>query len=315
MMKRFLCGALAAALVASTIVVAPASEAASVPKPTCSFDMNKSNKNVVRMSWKASVIDKNTYAPTEAAKKAAKGGIMPTKAKGKILYKKGHKGKGLQLNRTYGVELKNANFKKIFKGSWSISFWVKIDQGIGQYTPIVFFAQDLKDASAKWISITRGGDDWPNTGSPTIWSHVVKKYDSAKSKVISEEFPWYNKNGVDADGNALWEEGNAFDSKQWVHVVFTVNKKASVEYGEKGEDGYVKGYQGTTYVNGVQWGNGSIAKKSFSNKTRVFLGINGWDTPAWACYDDVQFYNKVLKPKQVKKLFKSQKNKSDKAGF
>ena len=304
MMKRFLCGALATALVASTLVVAPASDAASVPKPKYSFNMNKSNKNVVRMSWKASQLNKETYAPTDAAKKAAKGGVMPTKAKGKILYKKGHKDKALYLDRTYGVQLKNV---KLGSGSWSISAWVKIDQGIGQFTPIVFFAQDLKDASAKWISITRGGDDWPNTGAPTIWSHVVKKYDSAKSAVVSEEFPWYNKNGVDADGNALWEEGNAFDSKQWVHVVLTVNKKKSVEYGEKGADGYVKGYQGVTYINGKQWGNGAIAKKAFSNKTKVFLGINGWDTPACAYYDDVQFWTKALTAKQVKKLYKSQK--------
>lgn len=302
MMKRFLCGALATALVASTLVVAPASEAAKVPKPKYSFDMNKKNKNVVRMSWKANQLDKNTMAPTEAAKKAAKGGVMPVKSKGKVLYQKGHRGKALYLDRTYGVQLKNV---KLGSGSFTVSFWVNVPKGIGQYTPIVFFAQDLKDASAKWISITRGGDDWPNTGAPTIWSHcVIGK---------SDEFPWYNKNGVDADGNALWEEGNAIDTKKWVHVVLTVNKKKQVEYGEKGADGYVKGYQGVTYINGKQWGNGAIAKKAFSNKSKVFLGINGWDTPACAYYDDVQFWTKALTPKQVKKLFNSQK-KGEKFG-
>lgn len=301
-MKRFLCGALATAMVVSTIAAAPASEAkkAKVPKAAYTFKMDKKDKNVVAMSWKANQLDKNTMAPTAAAKKAAKGGIMPSKSKTKVQYKKagrkGKKNKALFLNRTYGVQLKNV---KLGSGSWSISFWVKIPSGIGQFTPIVFFAQDLKDASAKWISITRGGDDWPNTGAPTIWSHcVIGKTD---------EFPWYNKNGVDKDGNALWEAGNAFDSKKWVHVVLTVNKKKQVEYGEKGADGYVKGYQGFTYVNGKAWGNGAIAKKAFSNKSKVFLGINGWDTPAMAYYDDVQVWKKALTAKQVKQLYKNTK--------
>lgn len=297
MMKRFLCGALATALVVGSVVSAPAASAATkVPKAAYTFNMNKANKKVVAVTRKGDSAE--TFTPTDAAKKKAKGGIMPTaNKKKKVQYKKGKNGKALYLDRTYGVQLKGVN---VGTGSWTVSFWIQIPNGIGDFSPVFFAATDLKDASAKWVSITKRTDIAEIGGSPIIWSHAVQGK--------TDEFPWYCKNGVDeATGEAKWEYGTAFDSKKWMHITLVVDhsKKKLTEYGTKGEDGYVKGYNGATYINGKLYGNGCIAKKSVNGSTKFFLGINGWDVPVKAYYDDVTFWKKALTAKQVKQLYKN----------
>lgn len=298
MMKRFLCGTLAAALVVGSVVSASdasATKKVTVPKPAKVFNMNKANKNVVAVTRKGDSAE--TFTPTDAAKKKAKGGVMPTvNKKKKVQYKKGKNGKALYLDRTYGVQLKGVN---VGTGSWTVSFWIQIPNGIGNFSPVFFAATDLKDASAKWVSITKRDDIQETGGSPIIWSHAVEGK--------SDEFPWYCKNGVNDKGEAEWTWGTAFDSKKWQHVTLVVDhsKKKLTEYGVKGEDGYVKGYNGATYINGKLYGNGVIAKKSVNGSTKFFLGINGWDVPVKAYYDDVTFWKKALTAKQVKQLYKN----------
>ncbi len=297
MMKRFLCGALATALVVGSVVSAPAASAkkVKVPKAAYTFNMNKANKNVVAVARKGDSAE--TYKPTEAATKKAKGGIMPTKSKKKVQYKKGKNGKALFLDRTYGVQLKGVN---VGSGSWTVSFWIQIPNGIGDFSPVFFAATDLKDASAKWMSITKRSDIAEIGGTPVIWSRCVQGK--------SDEWPWYCKNGVDeATGEAKWTYGTAFDSKKWVHVTLVVDhsKKKLTEYGEKGGEGYCKGYNGATYINGKLYGNGAVPKKTISSKTKFFLGINGWDVPVRALYDDVTIWKKALTAKQVKQLYKN----------
>lgn len=306
MMKRFMCGALAAALVVGSIT-APTTASAKkvkVPKANYTFNMNKKSSKVVAVTRKGDVNGK----AGDAAKKKAKGGVMPTvDKKKKVQYKKGHKGKALYLDRTYGVRLKGVN---LGNGSYTISFWVKIPNGVGDFTGMFFATSDMKDASCKWLSITKRADLTENGGSPIIWSHVVNGK--------TNQFPWYCKNGVDKKTKKpVWTYGTAFDSKKWVHVVLAVDskKKNYAEYGEKankgkktdGVDQYVKGPHGWTYVNGKLYGNGVVAKGAVNSKSKFFLGINGWDTPAKAYYDDVQMWKKCLTAKQVKQLYKNQK--------
>ena len=302
MMKKFLSGVLVTALVLGSVSFATPekAEAASVPKATYTFNMNGKNSKVVAVGRKGDNASLQTGGtpnmPTEAQAKAIGA---------KLKYAKGKNGKALYLDRTksYGAQLKGVN---LGSKNMTISFWVKVPSGMGEYNSMLFAASDVSAENAKWFSITKGGAAWPNTGAPTIWSHVISNGNTDK-----EEFPWYNKNGINDDGEAVWEAGDAFSAKTWTHVVLVIQatgKDGTCEYGTKGEAGYVKGYHGYTYINGKPWGNGTIAKKAVSAKNKFFLGINAWDTPMKAYYDDVMLWKgKALTAKQVKKLYKSQK--------
>lgn len=297
MMKKFLSGVLVSALVLGTVsaVNTTTAEAVSVPKATYTFNMNSANKNVVAVARKG-----DTTSMTPSSTKG--GGVMPTTAaaKGiKLKYVKGKHGKCLYLDRSksYGAQLKGVN---VGTGSFTVSFWIKIPNGMGNFSSAFFAATDLKDTSAKWLSITKRTDISETGGSPIIWSHYV----SGKT----DNFPWYCKNGVDKKTKkAVWSYGTAFDSKNWTHITLVVNTKKSCEYGTKGETGYVKGLHAWTYVNGKLYGNGTVAKGVVNSKTKFFLGLNGWDIPMKAYYDDVQIWKQALTAKQVAALYKSQK--------
>jgi hypothetical protein len=303
MMKKFLCGALAVALAAGTVAVAPAADAsaASVPKAKYTFNMNKASKNVVAVARKHD--DKSTYKTTIATSKSD--GEVPTASaakKIKLKYTKGKHGKALYLDRSssYGAQLKNI---KLGSGSWTVSFWVKPSSNLSEYMPVFFTGRDITNPKkAIWASITRSGDSWLNGASaPTVWS---------RNRSISDEhFPWYaycNSEGAWAGSNDD-AKALALKANKWTYVTVVVDTKDTCEYGAKGESGYVKSYHAWTYVNGKYFGNGTIAKNVMSNSNLFFLGINAWDCPFKGVFDDVQLWNKALKAKQVKALYKKMK--------
>lgn len=293
MMKKFLCGALAAAMLAGTVVAAaPASDAsaASYPKAKYTFNMNKANKNVVAVARKGDTANYTT-GNTET-------GTLPSASnakKVKLQYKKGKNGKALFLDRTssYGAQLKGV---KLGNKSWTVSFWVKPSNNVSDYMAIFFTGNKIVDPkNTKWLSVTAAS--WLDGGNcPVIWSHSL-----TNSK--NEQFPWYAY--VNKDGE--WAGNKAIVPGKWTHVTVTVNTKKTCEYGTKGEDGYVKSYHAITYINGAEYGNGTVAKGTMSNSNLFFLGINAWDCPFKGYFDDVMFWNKALTAKQVKALYKAVK--------
>lgn len=278
MMKRFLCGAMATALVVAGLSVGSvdASAATKVPKAKYTFKLNKASKKVVAVTRKGD--DKSKFTAKNVKKNGFEGcGVLP-KANKKIKLK--YKGKALYLDRSssYGAELKGV---KLGKGSWTVSFWVKPDTTLGDFMPMFFTGNNITNpAKTKWISITKGGSSWPAGGAvPTIWSHNVKK--ASKGKVTSEEFPWYGYQNDDGEWQGASDTAKAVgvNPGKWTQVTLVVDTKDTVEYGTKGEDGYVKSYHGWTYVNGQLFGNGAIAHNTMSNSNKFFLGMNCWDAP------------------------------------
>ena len=290
MFKKFLSGVLAAAIIVGGASYAntATADAAAAPKPKYYFNMDKANKNVVAVARKGDTTGYTT-GNTET-------GTMPEAAnakKVKLKYVKGKKGKALYLDRSssYGAELKNV---KLGSGSWTISFWVKAESAISDFMAVFFTGNSITDPkNTKWISITHR-TDIDNAGDPLIWSHAL-------SGGKKEEFPWYCYQ--DKDGN--WAKNEAIGKGKWVHVTLVVDAKDTCEYGEKGKDGYVKGYHGWTYINGKLYGNGTIANGTMTNSNRFFLGINAWDIPFKGYFDDVKIWNKALNEKQVKAVYKS----------
>ena len=301
MMKRFLCGVMAVALAASTLVVAPnASAAAKVPKAKYTFNMNKANKNVVAVARKGDTENFTTADPDNGTLPEAKNA-----KKVKLKYAKGKNKKALYLDRSssYGAQLKNV---KLGSGSWTVAFWVKTSNTLSQYMPIFFTGNKIVDPkNCRWVSITRSGGDWfDGVMSPIIWSHALKS-----EKELG--FPWYgyqNEAGEWVDSSTD-KKAETITPNKWVHVTLVVDAKdRDCAYGEEGQDGYyANGYHGWTYVNGKLYGNGVVAEGTMTNSNLFFLGINAWDTPFKGYFDDVMLWNKALTDKQVAKLYKSVK--------
>jgi hypothetical protein len=302
MMKKVLCGAMAAALVAGTLVSATdASAATKVPKAKYTFNMNKKSKNVVAVARKG---DTSSYTTGNTDT-----GVLPTASqakKVKLKYVKGKHGKALYLDRSssYGAQLKGI---KLGKKSWTVSFWVKPSSSVSSYMSVFFTGSDIVNTKkTKWISITKTGDNWlTGYSAPAIWSHnaTLDKSDT------DLHFPWFAYQTEDGTWAGDTDDANAMalQKDKWTYVTLVVDASDTCEYGTAGQDGYVKSYHAWTYVNGKLFGNGTVAKNSMSNKNLFFLGINAWDTPFKGYYDDVQFWNKALTDKQVAKLYKSMK--------
>lgn len=290
MIKKFLSGVLAAAMVVSVAAVNPATaDAAKAPKATYTFNMDKANKNVVAVARKG---DTNgfTTGNTET-------GTMPEAAnakKVKLKYKKGKKGKALYLDRSssYGAELKKV---KLGSKSWTVSFWVQPENSLSNFMAVFFTGSKITDPkNTKWLSITKASDWLGGADSPIIWSHAV-------TNGAKEEFPWYGCQ----DEEGTWVAKDTLTPGKWTHVTLVVDASDTCEYGEKGADGYVKGYHAWTYINGKLHGNGTIANGIMSNSNRFFLGINAWDAPFKGMIDEVNLWNKALTDKQVAALYKT----------
>ncbi len=298
MMKRFLCGVMAVALAASTLVVAPDASAAKVPKAKYTFNMDKANKNVVAVARKGDTDNFTTCDPDN--------GVLPdtkTAKKVKLKYAKGKNKKALYLDRSssYGAQLKGV---KLGSGSWTVAFWVKSANTLTSYMPIFFTGNKIADPkNTHWVAITRSGDGWTNGFmSPVIWSHAVKS-----EKEIG--WPWYGYQNKDGEwvGSDSDKKSEAIAANKWVHITLVVDAKdRDCAFGEEGADNYYAGgYHGWTYVNGKLFGNGAVAEGTMSNSNSFFLGINAWDTPFKGYFDDVKLWNKALTAKQVKKVYKS----------
>ena len=305
MKKRFLSGFMAAALVVTgASCIAPSADAATkAPKAAYTFNFNKANKNVVAvarsgdknmLSKQGKVDGKTAHLPVLPTEKVAKS------KKIKVKYTKGKHGKGLNLTRKqnnygYGVQLKGVKLKK---ASWSVAFWVKAGASMSDYMPIFFTQNSVKNKKAKWLSITKSS--WIGNLSPVVWS----TNDSIKNKKGNSAFPWY----ADNDWGSIPSKCNVIQKGKWVHVVVVCDSKDTKCVYAEGDDGeYKGGYHGWTYINGVLFGNGAIAKGAVTSKNTFYLGINAWDYPFMGVIDDVQFFNSALSAKQVAALYKSVK--------
>lgn len=298
MMKKVLCGALTAALVAGSVVAVPAGDAsaASVPKAKYTFNMNKKSKNVVAVARKNDTAEFKTSTPKTGALPSTKNVNKKTM---KLEYKKGKKGKALYLKRnaSFGAQLKGI---KLGSSSWTVSFWVKPDSSISDFTAIFFTGNNIVNTkTTKWLSITAASwikDDNGNHNCPVVWSH----------NAANGQFPWFAAYDT-KDKKGTWIADEAVKKGVWTYVTVAVNAKKTCEYGTKGKDGYVKSYDAWTYVNGKQYGHGTVAKGTMTNKNQFFLGINAWDVPFKGYIDELQLWNKALTAKQAKALYKKMK--------
>lgn len=149
---------------------------------------------------------------------------------------------------------------------YTISFDVKLNSS-AMYSPFIFLGNydgdTLKggDENAQWISIAPQG--WQETLStgPMIWSRNVPSGDTWVDLVPSVT--------------------NSVALNAW-HII-TVTAKGS---------------SASIYVDGVKIADGKIAN-IIDDTTKVFVGVNDWDTPLDGAIDNLRIYDEALTSAQV----------------
>lgn len=150
--------------------------------------------------------------------------------------------------------------------SYTISFDVKLNAAT-QFTPFILLMNYdgstalTDDTNARWVSIAPMG--WQSTldDGPMIWSRDVT-YGNA----------W----------NDIYTTGNKTMSlNSWHNITVTANNTA-----------------GTIYVDGKQTAAGAVAN-IIDDTTKIFVGVNFWDTPLNGAIDNIRIYNKTLTAAQV----------------
>ncbi len=144
---------------------------------------------------------------------------------------------------------------------YTVSFDVKLNAST-QYSPFLLMmdyndgAALAGDTDAKWISIAPQG--WQSTLSsgPMIWSRDVA--------------------GGNAWNDIYTADNNAMKLDTWQNITVTAD-----------------GTAGAIFVDGKQVASGNITD-IIDGSTKIFVGVNFWDTPLNGAIDNLVMYNRVL---------------------
>ena len=145
---------------------------------------------------------------------------------------------------------------------YTVSFWLNQKMADQWFRPAFFAAQSADPA--RWASFLPRS--W--NGELMLWS-----------------------NWVDDKGNVSWLDGFSgvsYPVNEWHHVAFAVKNGA---------------FQ--IFYDGVQVGSGANLRDIFTNSpegTIITLGLNFWDAPTVAAYDELTIYDEALTAAEVKAL-------------
>lgn len=152
---------------------------------------------------------------------------------------------------------------------YTISFDVKLNAST-QHTPFLLM-MDYKDgaaltddAQAKWISIAPQGWQEALSSGPMIWSRDVTGGNS-----------W---NDIFASNN------NAMRLNTWQNITVTAD-----------------GTTAAIFVDGKQIAKGNITD-IIDGTTKIFVGVNFWDTPLNGAVDNLAIYNRVLNNDEIQMI-------------
>lgn len=266
------------------------STALSVPKPQYyySFDSDIGDGIVVNRAKDKSDWVEDEWTEDEESSSAQMPEPDPSvNAK----YAEGKRGKALDLDGTYALQIPVQNLGR----SYTVSFWVKVDVTLKNFTPVFFAGRDFVDNEGykRWISITKRDDiaEGEMGGTPFIWS----------SSVDDGVYPWYCHQ---EEGSKEEIAGDVITTEDgWRHVILTVAGNKS-EGWEKGDGESYLGLGATTYVDGIFYGSGCVVGGIYdSDGTATYLGINPWDDKFEGYIDELAFYSQSVTATQAKRIY------------
>lgn len=206
-------------------------------------------------------------------------------------YAEGKRGKALDLDGTYALQIPVQNLGR----SYTVSFWVKVDVTLKNFTPVFFAGRDFDDNEGykRWIAITKRDNiaEGAMGGTPFIWSRSVD----------DDVFPWYCHQ---EEGSKQEITGDVITPEDgWRHVILTVAGNKSVGW-EKGDGESYSGLSATTYVDGVFYGSGCVVDGIYdSDGTSTYLGIDLWDDKFEGYIDELAFYSQSVTATQAKRIY------------
>jgi Fibronectin type III domain. len=219
-------------------------------------------------------------------------------------YVDGKNGRALALDGSYGLKLPVRNLGE----SYTVSFWVKVDTEMTNFTSILFAGRDYivdeDNDNLRWLAITQRDDMTEFGGAPLIWSRHG----------TNDVFPWYCYQAGEA-----WIYNNVIKPiNGWKHIILTVDGTKTAIFGAKepddiGDDDFVpyyyEGSAATTYVDGQFFGTGCVATGVYDNiNTETYLGIDPWDNKFKGYIDEVAFYSQSVTALEAKKIYEHSSN-------
>lgn len=202
-------------------------------------------------------------------------------------FAEGVNGQALFLDSTYGVILD----AKAVGDTYSVAFWINPDR-FSNYGSLVQIGQDLleEEGRCSWLNLTK--TDWVGDMAPVVWSRSQKA-----SLELGDDpdvvWPWYQTAHFAAADNPL-----VLERKAWTHVAITVDGN-TVGVDANGEE--IPGtHKSKLYINGELLGEGAVAKYTFTDDSKIYLGINCWDQLMKGYFDDFKVYDVVLTAEDVK---------------
>ncbi len=160
----------------------------------------------------------------------------------------------LKLDGSYGIVLDGVNVTY----SLTISFLMK-PESFKSYTPIVAITENFTDEMQKWFSLT----SFNNGKNAMLWSRNAENNQWLDSKTTIG----YNLN-------------------KWQHITLSFDKNY---LGTDADCIYVK-----MYVNGFCVGYGTVTNKIFTKDSKVYFGINPWDSCFTGLIDDIKVFDKTF---------------------
>lgn len=190
----------------------------------------------------------------------------------------GVNGQALYLDGNYGLLLD----AKAVGETYTIAFWINPAR-FSNFGPFIQIGSDLLSTNntATWLNITK--TDWDGDSAPVIWS---------RNEAL-DAWPWYQKAYFSCGG------GYQIPKNEWTHIAVTVDGS------KPGMDPVLNTEVAGTvhsqlYINGELFGEGPVAKGTFSGDAKVYVGINCWDIIFKGLMDDIKIYDKVLTADEVK---------------
>ncbi len=195
------------------------------------------------------------------------GSTVSVTSDAEVSYVEGVNGKAIEFTGagSYGLELASAPTGS----SYTISFDAKLDTAT-MYSPFIFLANysgtTLKgdDTNAQWISIAPQGWQSDLSNGPMVWSRDVT--------------------GGNAWNDLVPSTTASLSLGKWHNITITVT-----------------GTTAKIYVDKLNVGSGNIAA-IIDSTTRMFVGVNNWDTPFDGAMDNLMIYNTALSAGQVQKI-------------
>lgn len=172
---------------------------------------------------------------------------------------------GVRLGGERGLLLEDADVKE----NTTVAFWMKMEEA-KTYTPIIAITKDFTDENQKWFSLTNFSDG----KEAVLWSRNAQKEQWLEGR---------------------WNKG--YKVGVWQHVMVVFDESY---YG--GDEDCIAA---RLYIDGYCVAVGSVSKECFGKDSKLYIGINPWDSCFKGEIKDFYVFERALSHKDALAFYAS----------